>query len=171
MQEIPKSNSDEYPRLASKKGRPSALLECATRRSALLGASLAVVGVVALGLGIGFCQVFASLCFSVELGAFAVVGPGFRVDPYFSISAADRGGGGRCSFGRFLVRSRCWSFSGRRYRGTRWRACFCRRCGGLGKTRGSTEQANRNCQNTELRFHGDSFMSCFAKFNQINRSP
>ena len=65
-------------------------MKCAVRRSALLGASLAVVGVVALGLGISFRHVLASLCFAVELGTLAVIGFGFLVDPYLAISAANR---------------------------------------------------------------------------------
>ena len=49
-----------------------------------------MVGVIALGLRIGFTHILAGLCFSVILGAIAVVGLGFRVDPNFSIPTASR---------------------------------------------------------------------------------
>ena len=47
----------------------------------LLGAGLALDGMVALGLGIGFAHVFAGLGLTVELGTFAMVGLGTGVDP------------------------------------------------------------------------------------------
>ena len=71
-----------------KQRAPKRPLDYETRRSALLGAGLAVVGVIALCLGVGFCQVFANLGFSVEFGALAMVGLGFRIDPYLPISTA-----------------------------------------------------------------------------------
>lgn len=61
---------------------------------------VAVVGVVALRLRVSFCHVFANLCFSVELGALAMVGLGFGVDPDFSIATAGCRRGGCCSLGR-----------------------------------------------------------------------
>lgn len=99
--------------------------------SGLLGAGLAVVGVVTLGLGlgVGFGQVFAGLGFAVVLGAFAVVGLGCRVDPDLPGATASRCRGGRCRFGgrccAGLCHRRCWSRRGghRRHnsRGRRWR--------------------------------------------------
>jgi hypothetical protein len=154
---------------------PKRPLQYDMRRCALLGASLAVVGVVALGLSISFCQIFSDLCFSIILRAFAVVSLRFGIDPYLSITAACRGhcwsssfsvGGSTC-----IGHRRSRSFSGRSNTYIRGRGCrgtdrcarFSSRSSGLGKSSRTTEQAQGNGQNTKLRFHKDTFSSCIEK--------